>query len=47
MISEMQSNMTSILSDVQKYWQEKDNIVHYNSKVYILQNFALCNAVIS
>ena len=45
--SEMQLNMTSILSDVQKCWQEIDDVVHYNDKVYILQNPTLCNAVIS
>ena len=47
MASEMQSNMASILSDVQKCWQEIDDVVHYNSKVYVLQNSTLCNAVIS
>ena len=36
MASEMQPNMASILSDVQKCWQEIDDVVHYNSKVYIL-----------
>ena len=45
--SEMQSNIAFILSDVQKCWQEIDDVVHYNSKVYILQNPTLCNVVIS
>ena len=36
MASEMQSNMASILLDVQKCWQEIDDVVHYNSKVYVL-----------
>ena len=45
--SEMQLNMTSILSDVQKCWQEIDDVVHYDDKVYVPQNSTLCNAVIS
>ena len=28
-------------------WQELDGVIHYNSKIYILQNTALCKAVIS
>ena len=47
MASEMQPNMASILSDVQKCWQEIDDVIHYNSKVYVLQNPTLHNAVIS
>ena len=47
MASEMQLNMASILLNVQKCWQEIDDVVHYNSKVYVLQNPTLCNAVIS
>ena len=47
MASEMQPNMASILSDVQKCWQEIDNVVHYDSKVYVPQNPTLHNAVIS
>ena len=47
MTLEMQLNMASILSDVQKCWQEIDDVVQYNSKVYVLQNPTLCNAVIS
>ena len=47
MASEMQPNMASILSDVQKRWQEIDDVVHYDGKVYVLQNPTLCNAVIS
>ena len=45
--SEMQLNMASILLNVQKHWQEIDDVVHYNSKVYVLQNPTLRNAVIS
>ena len=47
MASEMQSNMASILLDVQKCWQEIDDVVHYDGKVYVPQNPTLCNAVIS
>ena len=45
--SEMQLNMASILLNVQKCWQEIDDVVHYNSKVYVLQNPTLHNVVIS
>ena len=47
MASEMQSNMASILLNVQKCWQEIDDVVHYDSKVYVPQNPTLRNAVIS
>ena len=45
--SEMQLNVVTILSDVQKHWKSIDDIIYYDSKVYILQNSALCNTVIS
>ena len=44
---EMQLNIASILSNIQKHWQEIDNVIHYNNKIYILQNSTLCNTVIS
>ena len=47
MTSEMQLNVITILSDVQKRWKSIDDVIYYDSKVYILQNSALCNAVIS
>ena len=47
MASEMQPNMASILSDVQKRWQEIDDVIHYDGKVYVPQNPTLRNAVIS
>ena len=47
MASEMQPNMASILSDVRKRWQEIDDVVHYDGKVYVPQNPTLRNAVIS
>ena len=47
MTSEMQLNVITILSDVQKRWKSVDDIIYYDSKVYILQNFTLHNAVIS
>ena len=39
--------MTTILSDVQKRWKSVNDIIYYDSKVYILQNLTLCNVVIS
>ena len=45
--SEMQLNVMNILSDVQKHWKSVNDIIYYNSKVYILQNSTLHNAVIS
>ena len=47
MASEMQLNVVTILSDVQKRWKSLDDVIYYDSKVYILQNSTLCNAVIS
>ena len=45
--SEMQLRVITMQSKVLKYWKNIDDVVHYNSKIYILQNSALCNAVIS
>ena len=47
MASEMQLNVITILSDVQKRWKSVDDVIYYDSKVYILQNPALHNVVIS
>ena len=47
MTSEMQLRVITMQSEVLKYWKNIDDVVHYNSKIYILQNSALCNAVIS
>ena len=47
MTSETQLNVTSILSNVQKCWTNINDVVYYNSKIYVLQISALCNAVIS
>ena len=47
MTSEMQLNMTSILLNVPKYWTNIDDVVYYNSKIYVLQISTLHNAVIS
>ena len=47
MALEMQLNMASILLNVQKRWQEIDDVIYYNNKIYVLQNPILCNAVIS
>ena len=47
MISEMQLKVITIQSDVLKCWKDIDNVVYYNSKIYVLQNSTLHNAVIS
>ena len=47
MISKMQLRVITIQSEVLKCWKDIDDVVHYNSKIYVLQNSALCNAVIS
>ena len=47
MILKMQLNVISILSDVQKHWKDIDDVVYYDSKIYVLQISALCNTVIS
>ena len=43
----IQLRVTTIQSEVLKYWKNIDDIVYYDSKVYILQISALYNAVIS
>ena len=43
----MQLRVTIMQSEVLKYWKDIDNIVYYDSKTYVLQISALCNAVIS
>ena len=45
--SEMQLRVITIQSEVLKCWKDIDNVVYYNSKIYVLQISALCNAVIS
>ena len=45
--SEMQLNVITILSDVHKCWKSVNDVIYYDSKIYILQNFTLHNAVIS
>ena len=47
MTSEMQLRVITMQSKVLKYWKNIDDVVYYNSKIYILQISALCNAVIS
>ena len=47
MASEMQPNVATILSDVQKRWKSVDDVIYYDSKVYVPQNPTLHNAVIS
>ena len=39
--------MTTIQSEVLKYWKNINDVVYYNSKVYVLQISAFHNAVIS
>ena len=43
----MATNMAATMASIWSQWQEIDDVVHYNGKVYIPQNTALCNAVIS
>ena len=47
MTSEMQLRVINMQSKVLKHWKDIDDVVYYNSKVYVLQISALCNAVIS
>ena len=47
MTSEMQLRVITMQSKVLKHWKDIDNIVYYDSKIYVLQISALCNAVIS
>ena len=39
--------MAATMASIWSRWQEIDNVVYYNGKIYIPQNTALCNAVIS
>ena len=43
----MATNMAATMASIWSQWQEIDNVVHYNGKVYIPQNTALCNVVIN
>ena len=43
----MQLRVTTMQLKVLKCWKDIDDVVYYNSKIYILQISALCNAVIS
>ena len=43
----MQLRVATLQSEVLKCWKNIDDVVYYNSKVYVLQISALCNAVIS
>ena len=43
----MATNMAATMASIWSQWQEIDNVVHYNGKIYIPQNTALRNAVIS
>ena len=43
----MQPNVATILSYVLQRWKSVDDVVYYDGKVYIPQNPALRNAVIS
>ena len=45
--SEMQLRVITMHLKVLKCWKDIDDVIHYNSKVYVLQNSALHNAVIS
>ena len=43
----MVTNMAATMASIWSQWQEIDNIIYYDGKIYILQNTALRNAVIS
>ena len=43
----MQLRVATLQSEVLKCWKNIDDVVYYNSKIYVLQISALCNAVIS
>ena len=47
MTSEIQLRVITMQLKVLKHWKNIDDIVYYNSKIYVLQISALCNAVIS
>ena len=41
------SHIPTKMADIWKQWQEIDNVVHYNGKIYVPQNTALRTAMIS
>ncbi|SLM39997.1 hypothetical protein LPUS_10664 [Lasallia pustulata] len=43
----MATNMAATMASIWSRWQEIDDVVYYNGKIYVLQNTALRNAVIS
>ena len=43
----MATNMAAIMASIWSQWQDINGVVYYNSKIYILQNTALHNAVIN
>ena len=43
----MATNMAATMASIWSQWQEIDNVVYYDGKIYVLQNTALRNAVIS
>ena len=43
----MATNMATTMASIWSRWQEIDNVVYYNGKIYVLQNTAFRNAVIS
>ena len=43
----MTTNMAATMASIWSRWQEIDDVVHYDGKVYVPQNTAFCNAVIS
>ena len=43
----MVTNMSATMASIWSRWQEIDNVVHYEGKIYVPQNTALRNAVIS
>ena len=43
----MMTNMAATRASIWSQWQEIDDVVHYNSKIYVPQNTAIRNTVIS
>ena len=43
----MATNMAATMASIWSQWQEINDVVYYNGKIYVLQNTALRNAVIS
>ena len=46
-IANMTTNIVATMANIWSQWQEIDNVVHYNGKVYVPQNTALRNTMIS